>query len=116
MKKKDAFLKRYLELRDECEDIYGIKRPDPIAILVHYLYKYTEIKEPRAMKRLLEVPLDRVLDRLCKMGFVSLPEKPDKSLKPKLNGFVYDRQVPVFSNTDLKEKSEEEKLMDFVIS
>jgi len=115
MKKKDAFLKRYLELRDEVEDKYGIKRPDPIAVLVYYLHTYTEIIEPRAMRRLLDVPLDRILDRLCKMGFISLPQKPSKPIKTKLNQFIRD-ELPDFSEIKIKEKSDEEKLMDFVIT
>ncbi|MDD5454050.1 MAG: hypothetical protein PHW62_00920 [Candidatus Ratteibacteria bacterium] len=111
--KRDSFLTRYLELRDEVEDKYGIKRPDPIAILVYYLHNFTEIKEPRAMRRLLDVPLDRILDRLCKMGFISLPEKPTKPLKTKLQQFVRD-ELPSFGSIEHKEKSDEEKLMDFV--
>ena len=115
MKKKDAFLKRYLELRDKVEEKYGIKHPDPIAVLVYYLHDFTEIKEPRAMRRLLEVPLDRVLDRLCKMGFISLPEKPSSPRKTRLDRFIYDNQVPVFTDDEHKEISDEDKLMDFVI-
>lgn len=115
MKKKDNFLKRYLELRDECEDKYGITRPDPIAVLVHYLHSYTEIVEPRAMRRLLDVPLDRILDRLCKMGFITLPEKPSSPKKTKLNQFLRD-ELPVVDAVEQKEKSDEEKLMDFVIT
>ena len=116
MKKKDAFLKRYLELREECEDKYDIKRPDPIAVLVHYLHTYTEIVEPRAMRRLLDVPLDRILDRLCKMGFISLPPKPSSPRKTRLDRFIYDNQVPVFNDIEQKEKNDEEKLMEFVIT
>ncbi len=115
MKKKDSFLERYLKLRDDVEEKYGIKHPDPIAVLVYYLHNFTEIKEPRAMRRLLEVPLDRVLDRLCKMGFITLPEKTALPRKTRLDGFIYDNQVPVFDSDEQKEKSDEEKLMDFVI-
>lgn len=115
MRKKDSFLERYLKLRDDVEEKYSIKHPDPIAVLVYYLHDFTEIKEPRAMRRLLEVPLDRILDRLCKMGFITLPEKPSKPIKTKLNQFVYD-ELPVIDIVEQKEKSDEEKLMDFVIS
>ncbi len=116
MKKKDSFLEKYLKLRDDVEEKYGIKHPDPIAVLVYYLHDFTEIKEPRAMRRLLEVPLDRVLDRLCKMGFISLPEKPSKPMKTRLNQFIYDTELPVIDRIEQKEKSDEEKLMDFVMT
>lgn len=116
MKKKDSFLKRYLELREEIEDKYEIKHPDPITVLVYYLRNYTEIIDPRAMKRLLDVPLDRILDRLCKMGFISLPEKKSLPKKTKLDSFVYERErVPVFEEKPEVEPTDEEKLMDFVI-
>lgn len=116
MKKKDNFLEKYLKLRDDVEEKYGIKHPDPIAVLVYYLHNFTEIKEPRAMRRLLEVPLDRVLDRLCKMGFITLPEKPSSPKKTRLDRFIYDSALPVIDKDMQKEKSDEEKLMDFVIT
>jgi len=114
MKKKDSFLKRYLELREEIEEKYELKHPDPITILVYYLRNYTEIIDPRAMKRLLDVPLDRVLDRLCKMGFISLPEKKSLPTKTRLDTFNFE-PIPFVDEKPEVEPTDEEKLMDFVI-
>jgi hypothetical protein len=114
--KKDSFFERYLKLREEVKEKYGIKRPDPVAVLTHYLYTCTEIKEPRAIHRLLEVPLDRILDRLCKMGFITLPPKSIFAKKrarttqftPGVSG---ESIVPISD----AEKTDEEKLIDFML-
>lgn len=115
MKKKDSFLERYLKLREEVREKYSIKRPDPIAVLTYYLFAYTELKEPRAIHRLLEVPLDRILDRLCKLGFITLPPKEHSIFaKRRVRASQFTLSVGIVPTSDV-EKTDEEKLTGFML-
>jgi hypothetical protein len=118
MKKKQiSFLEQYLELKSEIEEKYGIRRPDPTAIVSYYLFTYTKIKEPRAIHRLLEVRLDQILDRFCKMGLIILPPKePNIFAKKKpIRSDQFTLDMDVVPAQDVQ-KTDEEKLMGFMLS
>ena len=82
LKDKNRFLELYLQVRDEIVDGGFYARPDPVMVLVYYLRRYSEVRQPRAIHRLIEVSLDRVLDRLSKLGFMELPDKGHSVFKP----------------------------------
>ena len=71
------FLQTYLDLRKEIETSTDLteKKTDPVTAMVYFAWKYKGIQDARAIHRLLVVSLDRVLDRLGKLGFMPLHVK-----------------------------------------
>lgn len=102
------FLETYLKLRKEIEETTDLteKRTDPVTVMVYYVWKYKEIKDARAIHRLIVVSLDRVLDRLGKLGFMPLYVKVRRER----------RHIPlrIPDEPDVL-KTEEEKLANMMI-
>lgn len=103
------FLQIYLSLRKEIEDTTDLteKRTDPVTAMVYYVWKYKGIQDARAIHRLIVVSLDRVLDRLGKLGFMLLHVKVRRERK-----HIVPLRIP--EEIDVPQ-SDEEKLVNMVI-
>lgn len=103
------FLQTYLNLRKEIESSTDLteKKTDPVTAMVYFVWKYKGIKDARAIHRLLVVSLDRVLDRLGKLGFMPRYVKVQPEKKRH-----YPLRIP--ETVDVP-KSEDEKLARMII-
>lgn len=102
------FLKQYLTLREEIAASTDLpeKKTDPVTAMVYFVWKYKNIQDARAIHRLIVVSLDRVLDRLGKLGFMPL------HVKVRREGKRVPLRIP--EKVDVPQ-SEEEKLAGLMI-
>ncbi len=92
----EKFFETYLKIKEELIADNLAIRPDPAMVLVYYLYRYTDIREPRAIHTLLNISLDSVINKLVKFGFLELPSKEFSIFRQerKQERVVFKKPVP----------------------